>query len=157
MSGVNKSIILGRLGQDPEVRYFQDGTAVCNFSLATSETWKDKATGKKKERTEWHRIVTYRATAENCGKYLAKGRQCYVEGKLKTREWTDKDGIKRYTTEIEADMVQFLGSAGDGGQSSGGGGQSKPQYPPSNPSSNRPSNGGGDNYDGPPDDSEIPF
>ncbi len=156
MAGVNRVIIVGRLGQDPELKYFSDGTPVCNFSMATSETWKDKQTGEKKEKTEWHRITTYRATAENCAKYLAKGRQAYVEGKLQTREWTDKDSVKRYTTEIIADMVQFLGSAGDGGGQSGGGGQSKPQYPPSNPSSNRPSNGGGGNYDGPPDD-DIPF
>jgi len=150
MSGVNRVILVGRLGQDPEVKYFKDGSAVCNFSIATSETWKDKATGEKKERVEWHRIVTYRNTAENCGKYLAKGRQCYVEGKLKTREWTDKDGITRYTTEIEADMVQFLGSSSDG--QSQGNGSSKPSYPPSSP----PSQSRG--YSGPPDDDDpIPF
>jgi single-strand DNA-binding protein len=112
MAGVNKVIIVGRLGQDPEIRYMADGTAVTNFSLATSETWKDKQTGEKKERTEWHRIVAWRQLGELCGKYLSKGSQCYIEGRLQTRSW-EKDGVTRYTTEIVANDVQFLGSRDD--------------------------------------------
>ncbi len=112
MAGVNKVIIVGRLGQDPEIRYMADGTAVTNFSLATSETWKDKQTGEKKERTEWHRIVAWRQLGELCGKYLSKGRECYIEGRLQTRSW-EKDGITRYTTEIVATDVRFLGSRDD--------------------------------------------
>lgn len=112
MAGINKAIIVGRLGQDPEVRYTPDGTAVANFSVATSEAWTDKQTGEKKERTEWHRIVAWRRLGEICGEYLSKGRQVYVEGKLQTRSW-EKDGVTRYTTEIVATDVQFLGSRDD--------------------------------------------
>jgi len=128
MAGINKVILVGHLGQDPEIRYMADGTAVTNFSIATSESWKDKQTGEKKERTEWHRIVAWRALGEICGKYLSKGRQVYVEGKLQTRSW-EKDGTTRYTTEIVASDVQFLGGREDGGgrgarpASSGGGNQ----------------------------------
>ena len=117
MAGVNKVIIVGNLGQDPEIRYMPDGTAVANFSVATSDEWKDKQTGEKKERTEWHRIVVWRALAEVCGKYLTKGRQVYVEGKLQTRSW-EKDGVTRYTTEIIASTVQFLGGRDGAGQGS---------------------------------------
>ena len=119
MAGINKAILIGRLGRDPEVRYTPDGTAVANLSIATSEEWKDKATGEKKERTEWHRIVAFRKLGELCGEYLSKGRQVYVEGRLQTRSW-EKDGITRYTTEIVASDVQFLGardSANSGEQS----------------------------------------
>ncbi len=112
MAGVNKVILLGNLGQDPEIRYMADGTAVTNFSIATSETWKDKQTGEKKERTEWHRVVAWRQLGELCGKYLAKGRQVYIEGKLQTRSW-EKDGVTRYTTEIVASEVQFIGGNRD--------------------------------------------
>lgn len=108
-SGVNKVIIIGRLGQDPEVRYTSNGGAVANFSMATSESWNDKG-GQKQEKTEWHRIVVWGKLAELCGQYLSKGRQAFIEGRLQTREWTDKDGHKRYTTEIIAQNVQFLGS-----------------------------------------------
>ncbi|MBU4258333.1 MAG: single-stranded DNA-binding protein [Proteobacteria bacterium] len=108
MSGINKVILIGRLGRDPEVRYTPDGNAVANFSIATSEEWKDKATGEKKERTEWHRIVAFRKLGEICGEYLSKGRQVYVEGRLQTKSW-EKDGVTRYTTEIVASDVQFLG------------------------------------------------
>ncbi len=111
-SGINKAILIGRLGQDPEVRYTSSGGAVANFSLATNESWMDKS-GQKQERTEWHRIVVWGKIAELCGQYLAKGRQAYIEGRLQTREWTDKEGGKRYTTEIVAQTVQFLGSPGD--------------------------------------------
>jgi single-strand DNA-binding protein len=106
---VNKVILLGRVGQDPELKYTPSGTAVCNFSLATSETWNDKATGEKQEKTEWSRIVVWGNLAELCNQYLVKGKQAYVEGKLETRSWDDKDGNKRYTTEIKATTVQFIG------------------------------------------------
>lgn len=109
MAGINKAILVGRLGSDPEVRYTPSGVAVANFSIATSDEWKDKDTGEKKERTEWHRIVAWRRLGEICGEYLAKGRQVYVEGRIQTRSWEDKDGNKRYTTEIVATDIQFLG------------------------------------------------
>ena len=116
-SGVNKVILNGRLGQDPEVRYTGNGGAVANFSLASSESWLDKS-GQKQERTEWHRIVAWGKLGEICGQYLAKGRQAFIEGRLQTRDWTDKDGNKRYTTEIVAQNVQFLGSPGERTQQS---------------------------------------
>ncbi len=112
MAGLNKVILIGNLGRDPEVRYTPDGTAVANFSIATSETWKDKNTGEKKEKTEWHRIVAFRRLGEICGEYLSKGSQVYIEGKLQTREWDDKEGNKRYTTEIVANQMQMLGPKG---------------------------------------------
>jgi len=110
MAGINKVILIGRLGSDPEVRYTPSGVAVANFNIATSEEWKDKDSGEKKERTEWHRIVVWRRLGEICGEYLSKGRQVYVEGRLQTRDWEDRDGNKRYTTEIVATDVQFLGA-----------------------------------------------
>ncbi len=112
MAGVNKVLLIGRLGKDPEVRYTQSGGAVASFTMATSENWNDK-NGQKQERTEWHRIVAWGKLGELCGQYLAKGRQAYVEGRLQTREWVDKEGQKKYTTEIVALTVQFLGSAGE--------------------------------------------
>ena len=111
-SGVNKVILIGRLGGDPEVRYTTNGGAVANFNMATNESWVDKS-GQKQERTEWHRVIAWGKLGELCGQYLAKGRQAYVEGKLQTRQWTDKEGAKRYTTEVVALNVQFLGSPGD--------------------------------------------
>src|SRR4051812_12237331 len=111
-SGVNKVFLIGRLGTDPEVRYTSNGGAVANFNLATNESWTDKS-GQKQERTEWHRIVVWGKLAEVCGQYLSKGRETFVEGKLQTREWTDKEGGKRYTTEIVAQSVQFLGGPRD--------------------------------------------
>jgi single-strand DNA-binding protein len=125
MSGVNKVIIVGRLGKDPEVRYTPDGTAVAKFSVATSEEWKDKGTGEKKERTEWHRVVAWRRLGEICGEYLAKGREVYVEGRLQTSSW-EKDGVTRYSTEVIATTVQFLGGR-DGGGRAPGQGQSQGQ------------------------------
>lgn len=107
---VNKVILLGRLGQDPELKYTPGGAAVCNFSVATTEAWTDKQ-GQKQEKTEWHRIVVWGKLAELCNQYLAKGRQAFVEGRLQTRSWDDKDGTKRYTTEIMASTVQFIGGA----------------------------------------------
>ena len=119
MAGVNKAIIVGYLGSDPEIRYLQSGTAVANFSVATSETWNDKNTGEKKEKTEWHRIVAWGRLGEICGEYLHKGKQVYVEGSLYTEEWEDKDGVKRYTTKIKASNMTMLGGKGDGGQQGG--------------------------------------
>lgn len=121
MAGVNKVIIVGNLGRDPEIRYTPDGTAVANFSVATSEEWKDKASGERREKTEWHRIVAFRRLGEICGEYLSKGKQVYIEGKLQTRSW-EKDGVTRYTTEIVANQMQMLGPKGSGAGGSGGGG-----------------------------------
>ncbi len=112
---VNKVILLGRLGQDPELKYTPSGAAVCNFSLATSETWNDKNSGQKQERTEWHRIVVWGKLAELCNQYLSKGRQAFVEGRLQTRSWDDQSGQKRYTTEINATTVQFIGGQASAG------------------------------------------
>lgn len=112
MSGVNKVIIVGRLGADPEVKSVGQGTTVARLNIATSENWMGKD-GQKQERTEWHRVVVWGKLAEICGKHLSKGRQVYVEGRLQTRNWEDQQGQKRYTTEIVANTVQFLGSAGE--------------------------------------------
>ena len=117
MAGVNKVILVGNLGRDPEVRYTPSGQAVANFSIAVSENWTDKQ-GQKQERTEWVRIVVWGKTAENCGEYLSKGRQVYIEGKLQTREYTDKEGVKKYSTEVVANPVGgvvFLAGGGQGG------------------------------------------
>jgi single-strand DNA-binding protein len=108
---VNKVILVGRLGQNPEVRYTPSGQAVANFSVATNENWTDKQ-GQKQERTEWHRVVVWGKLAELCNQYLTKGRQVYLEGRLQTRQWQDKDGQTKYTTEIQAQTVQFLGGGG---------------------------------------------
>ena len=109
MASVNKVILVGNLGRDPEVRYTPGGSAVANFTLATTDRWNDPS-GEKKERTEWHRIVVWGKQAEIAGEYLRKGRQIYVEGSLQTREWTDRDGNKRYTTEVRAQRFQMLGA-----------------------------------------------
>ena len=154
---VNKAIVVGNLGKDPEVRYTSGGSAVCNFTVATNEQWKDKS-GQKQERTEWHRIVAWGKTAELCGEYLSKGRTVYVEGRIQTRDWQDRDGNKRYTTEIVAQTVQFLdkggsgggargGSGGGGSGGGGGGGQSGPDdFGPPPPG-----------FDGGGSDDDIPF
>lgn len=110
MASVNKAIIVGNLGKDPEMRYMPNGEAVCNITVATSERWKDKATGEKREITEWHRVVFYRKLAEIAGQYLKKGSPVYIEGRIRTRKWQDKEGQDRYTTEIEANEMQMLGS-----------------------------------------------
>lgn len=110
--GVNKVILIGNLGQDPEVRYMPNGGAVCNITLATSETWKDKNSGESQERTEWHRVVMFRRLAEVAGEYLKKGSKVFIEGKLQTRKWQDQQGQDRYTTEIVADNMQMLDSRG---------------------------------------------
>jgi single-strand DNA-binding protein len=115
---VNKVILLGRLGKDPELKSTPGGTSVCNFSVATSESWTDKS-GQKKEKTEWHRIVVWGKLGELCGQYLSKGRQCFIEGRLQTRDWEDKEGKKQYTTEILATSVQFIGGNADAGAARG--------------------------------------
>ncbi len=135
--GVNKVIIVGNLGQDPETRYMPSGAAVTNFTVATNESWKDKQTGEQKDRTEWHRVAMFNRLAEIAAEYLRKGSQVYIEGKLRTRKWQGQDGNDRYTTEIIADEMQMLGGRGGGGGfggsqgggsggSQGGGGSAQP-------------------------------
>ena len=119
MAGVNKAILVGRLGKDPEIRYTPSGTAIANFTMATSENYKDKD-GQKQERTEWHRIVAFGKLAEICGEYLAKGKQVYIEGRIQTRSWDDKDGNKKYMTEIVANTMQMLGKPEDASAPGGG-------------------------------------
>ena len=110
MASVNKVILVGNLGKDPETRYTPDGAAITNITLATTDSWKDKATGEKKESTEWHRVAFFGRLAEIAGQYLKKGRPVYIEGRIRTRKWQDKEGQDRYTTEIIADQMQMLGS-----------------------------------------------
>ncbi len=119
MASVNKVILVGNLGRDPEVRYMPDGNALCNLNLATTYSWKDKASGDKKEETEWHRVTLRNRLAEVAGEYLKKGSPVYIEGRLRTRKWTDKENIERYTTEIVADSMQLLGSRGGAGAPGG--------------------------------------
>ena len=153
MAGVNKVIIVGNVGRDPEVRFTKAGTAVATFSVATSERFKDRD-GQQQERTEWHRVVAWAQLADICGKYLRKGKQVYIEGRLQTRDWEDKDGHKRYTTEVIANQMQMLGRREDGdssGSSYGG-----------DESYSRGSAGGGDPLaqapaSGGAGDDEIPF
>ena len=130
MAGINKVILVGRLGKDPEMRYTPDGTAVANFTMATSEEWRDKNSGEKKERTEWHRIIAWRRLGEICGQYLTKGSQVYVEGKIQNRSY-EQDGTTKYITEIVASTVQFLGGREDGGgrAKSTGSQMNDPGYP----------------------------
>ena len=120
MRGVNKVILIGNLGRDPEIRYTRDGTAVANLNVATTDSWKD-AQGERQERTEWHRVVAWDKLAEIAKEYLSKGRQVYIEGRLQTRSWEDKDGNKRYTTEVRADQMVMLGGRGDGPRDAGPG------------------------------------
>ena len=148
--GVNKVIVIGNLGADPEMRYTTSGAGVCELRVATNESWNDK-NGQRQERTEWHRIVVWGKRAEVCSKYLAKGRQVYVEGRLQTRSWDDKDGNKRYTTEIVANDVQFL-SSNEGG---GGGGRRDDGPPPPDEPYGFGGGGGGGGGNNPDDD--IPF
>jgi len=140
MAGVNKVILVGNLGRDPEVRYTTSVTAVANFTMATTERWADQATGERKEKTEWHRVVVWSKQAEIAGEYLRKGSQVYVEGSLQTREWTDRDGNKRYTTEIRAQRFQMLGRPGESAPSA-----------PKEPSATVADSGGGFEED------DIPF
>ncbi|MCH8131879.1 MAG: single-stranded DNA-binding protein [Myxococcales bacterium] len=141
MASVNKVILIGNLGRDPELRFTRDGQGVANFTLATNERWRDKD-GQNQERTEWHRIVVWGKQTENCAQYLQKGRSCYIEGRIQTREWEDKEGNKRQTTEIVAQNVTFLGGRGEGGGGGGRPGAEKQDAPPPEPG---------------PDGSEIPF
>ncbi len=135
MASVNKVILIGNLGADPESRYMPNGDAVCNFSLATSESWKDKESGERREVTEWHRVTMFRKLAEIANEYLRKGASVYIEGKIKTRKWQDKDGIDRYTTEIHADSMTMLGKREDGGGKREDGGHSRAERTaPSKPS-----------------------
>ena len=136
MASVNKVILVGNLGADPEVRYMSNGEAVANVRLATTESWKDKNSGEKREVTEWHRVVFYRKLAEIVGQYLKKGSSVYIEGRIRTRKWQDKEGQERYTTEIEATEMQMLGGRQSAASSSGG----EAEYGGSMPSS---SSGGG--------------
>ncbi|HEY4528972.1 MAG TPA: single-stranded DNA-binding protein [Luteimonas sp.] len=121
--GVNKVIIVGNLGNDPEVKYTGNGAAITTISVATTEAWKDKQSGELQERTEWHRVTFFGRLAEIAGEYLKKGRQVYIEGSLRTDKYTGKDGVERYSTGIIANELQMLGGGGEGGQSGGGGGQ----------------------------------
>jgi single-strand DNA-binding protein len=149
--GVNKVILVGNLGKDPETRYMPSGSAVTNLTLATSESWKDKQTGDQQERTEWHKIAMFGRLAEIAAEYLRKGSQVYIEGKLRTRKWQDKEGKDRYTTEIVADEMQMLGSKG------GGAGASAP--PAASSSQQRPAAVNDSVDSGPPGDfdDDIPF
>ena len=138
MASVNKVILIGNLGRDPEMRSFPDGGSICNVTLATTRSWKDKNSGERVEETEWHRIVFRDRLAEIAGEYLRKGKQVYVEGRLKTRKYTDKDGVEKYTTEIMASDMTMLGSregtgGGDEGGGGGGGGYSRPARPAAAP------------------------
>ncbi|GAC1406391.1 MAG: single-stranded DNA-binding protein [Burkholderiaceae bacterium] len=144
MASVNKVIIVGNLGRDPETRYMPNGEAVTNIAVATTESWKDKNSGEKKELTEWHRVTFYRKLAEIAAQYLKKGSQIYIEGRLQTRKWTDKENVERYTTEIIADSMQMLGSR----QGTGGGGGGVPMdddYASGAPAQRQSPGGGGGN------------
>ena len=141
---VNKVILLGHLGADPEVRYTQGGTAVANLRIATNESYTDRNSGEKVEKTEWHRVVAWGKLAEIVGQYLAKGRQVYIEGQLQTRQWQDKEGNTRYSTEVRVSDMVMLGGRGAGGTSEGAPAE-EPQYAPV---------GGGD---APPTDDDLPF
>jgi single-strand DNA-binding protein len=135
MASVNKVILVGNVGRDPEIRYTQGGTPVANFSLATTDRFKNRS-GENEERTEWHRIVAWGRLAEICSEYLQKGKQVYIEGRLQTRDWEDKEGNKRYTTEIVAQVMQMLGRRGEGEGSGGGsrgGSTSEPPVPDAGP------------------------
>jgi len=161
--GVNKVILIGNCGGDPETRYLPSGGAVTNVTLATSESWKDKQTGQQQERTEWHRVVFFNRLGEIAGEYLKKGSKVYVEGSLRTRKWQDKDGVDKYTTEIVASEMQMLDSKGGGGAPMGSGGGSsgyESQAPRSAPRQQTPAPTGNDapppaNFDD--FDDDIPF
>lgn len=155
MASLNKVQLIGHLGQDPQTRYLPSGDAITNISIATSENWKDKTTGDRKERTEWHRVTFFGKLAEIAGQYLNKGSQCYVEGRLRTRKWQDKDGTDRYTTEITADQLVMLGKPNGGGDR---GGDSTRERPSDRQESQTPPASGakkGGNFDDMDDD--IPF
>ena len=158
MAGVNKVIIVGNLGNDPEIRTMPNGEAVANITVATSESWNDKNTGERREVTEWHRIVFYRRQAEVAGEYLRKGSKVYVEGRLKTRKWQDQNGQDRYTTEIQGDVLQMLDSRSDR-QSGGYAPAAQPNYPSQAPSAPRATPASQPAAEAPMDnfDDDIPF
>ena len=164
MASVNKVILLGNLGRDPETRYTTGGDAVTNLNIATSEQWKDKS-GEKQERTEWHRVVLFGRQAEIAGEYLKKGRSVYIEGRLQTRKYTDKDGVEKYSTEIVADRMQLIGGAREGGggddEMPGGGSGARPpsRSGGGGAGGQRPASGGGSGGKKPGDDfdDDIPF
>jgi single-strand DNA-binding protein len=143
--GINKVILVGNLGADPEVRYTGSGTAITNLRIATSEQWTDKQTGQKQDRTEWHRVVLFGKLGEIAGEYLKKGRQVYIEGSLRTSKYTDKDGVERYTTDIIGNEMQMLGGGGEGGGMGGGGGGGYQQRQQGGGGQRR---GGGDDFGG---------
>lgn len=149
MASVNRVTIIGNLGKDPELRYAPSGDAICNITVATTESWKDKATGEKREQTEWHRIAFFGKLAEIAGQYLRKGASVYVEGKLQTRKWQDKNGQDRYTTEIRADEMKMLGGKPEGA----GQAQQESRQPAQKPAA-APSGGGSGFGDF---DDDIPF
>jgi single-strand DNA-binding protein len=165
--GVNKVILIGNLGKDPEMKSFPNGDAFCNLTLATSDSWTDKTSGEKKEKTEWHNLVFTRRLAEIAGQYLKKGSKIYVEGSLRTRKWQDKDGHDRYTTEIQVNDMQMLdGRGGAGGSedfgggggssygsSRGGGAPQRSSSAPARPAPSMPERGSGDSFE----DDDIPF
>jgi len=159
--GINKVIIVGNVGGDPETRYMPSGSAVTNVTIATNESWKDKASGEQKERTEWHRVVMFNRLGEIAAEYLRKGSQVYIEGKLRTNKWQDKSGNDRYTTEIIADEMQMLGGRGGAGGGSGGGNFGGGAPSGGAPSGGGQQGGGGGNappQPGPDDfDDDIPF
>jgi len=157
-NGINKVILVGRLGNDPEVRYTQSGSAIASISVATYEAWKDKQTGDQQERTEWHRVSLFNRLGEIAGEYLRKGSQVYIEGKLQTRKWQDKEGNDRYTTEIVANVMQMLGGKAEGsGQSQqdhrGHPGSNQPNPAPQSNESAGPAPSPAEDFD----DSDIPF
>jgi single-strand DNA-binding protein len=155
--GINKVILIGNLGQDPETKYMPSGSAVTNLRIATTESFKDKETGERQERTEWHSVVMFDKLAEISAEYLKKGSQVYIEGRLRTRKWQDKEGKDRYTTEIRADEMQMLGGRGGMGQGSGSGGGEAPARPAAAKGGARPAPApasGGDPGDF---DDDIPF
>jgi single-strand DNA-binding protein len=158
MGSVNKVILIGNLGADPELKYTPSNRPLCNLSVATNEVFKDKS-GQRQERTEWHRVTVWGEQAETCSKYLGKGRSVYVEGRLQTRSWDDKDGKKRYSTDIVADRVVFLGGgAGEGGGRRGGGGGGGGRSWGEEPGGGAPEPAGGSEPSGPPpNDDDIPF
>ena len=158
MAGINKVIIVGFLGNDPELRTMPNGEAVANISVATSEAWTDKSTGERREVTEWHRIVFYRRQAEICGEYLKKGSHVYIEGRLRTRKWQDQNGQDRYTTEIQGDVLQMLDSRSDR-QSDGYAPAAQPASPSQAPSAPRATPASKPAAEAPRDnfDDDIPF
>ena len=163
MAGVNKVILVGNLGNDPDVRYTQSGDAIANISIATSDTWKDKNTGQQQEKTEWHKVVLYKRLGEIAGQYLKKGSKVYIEGKLQTRKWQDQSGQDRYTTEIKALEMQMLDSREPGQNQQYQGGQNTPHNPPSPQRGGRAGSGGAQprQQNAPPSntdfDDDIPF